>query len=84
MASQSQLFGLSHLKVTQKMRIAVQATGDAVQASTTTSQEKALEWAKKDNRRLLHVVYRVGDLDKTIRFVLLIRQISSTILVNKC
>ncbi|XP_078177460.1 putative lactoylglutathione lyase, chloroplastic isoform X1 [Carex rostrata] len=67
-ASQSQLFGIRHLKVTQKMRIAVQATGDAVQASTTTSQEEALEWAKKDNRRLLHVVYRVGDLDKTIRF----------------
>ncbi|GLT83292.1 hypothetical protein SLE2022_015890 [Rubroshorea leprosula] len=27
-----------------------------------------LEWPKKDNRRLLHVVYRVGDLDRTIKF----------------
>nr|ACJ84843.1 unknown [Medicago truncatula]AFK39920.1 unknown [Medicago truncatula] len=27
-----------------------------------------LEWPKKDNRRLLHVVYRVGDLERTIKF----------------
>ncbi|XP_022142112.1 putative lactoylglutathione lyase [Momordica charantia] len=27
-----------------------------------------LEWAKKDKRRFLHVVYRVGDLDRTIKF----------------
>nr|TKW24929.1 hypothetical protein SEVIR_3G082800v2 [Setaria viridis] len=27
-----------------------------------------MEWVKKDRRRLLHVVYRVGDLDKTIKF----------------
>ncbi|AEE28796.1 glyoxalase/bleomycin resistance protein/dioxygenase superfamily protein [Arabidopsis thaliana] len=27
-----------------------------------------LEWPKKDNRRFLHVVYRVGDLDRTIEF----------------
>ncbi|TKY54002.1 putative lactoylglutathione lyase [Spatholobus suberectus] len=27
-----------------------------------------LEWPKKDKRRLLHVVYRVGDLDRTIKF----------------
>ncbi|WVZ15945.1 hypothetical protein V8G54_013511 [Vigna mungo] len=26
-----------------------------------------LEWPKKDNRRMLHVVYRVGDLDRTIK-----------------
>jgi lactoylglutathione lyase len=30
-------------------------------------QEEALEWVKKDRRRMLHVVYRVGDLDKTIK-----------------
>jgi lactoylglutathione lyase len=29
-----------------------------------------LEWLKKDKRRLLHVVYRVGDLDRTIKYVL--------------
>ncbi|KAH0916536.1 hypothetical protein HID58_030982 [Brassica napus] len=27
-----------------------------------------LEWPKKDKRRFLHVVYRVGDLDRTIQF----------------
>lgn len=26
------------------------------------------DWPKKDNRRFLHVVYRVGDLDRTIKF----------------
>ncbi|RLN30934.1 putative lactoylglutathione lyase, chloroplastic [Panicum miliaceum] len=35
---------------------------------TAVSQEEAMEWVKKDRRRLLHVVYRVGDLDKTIKF----------------
>lgn len=30
-----------------------------------------LEWPKKDNRRFLHVVYRVGDLDRTIAYVFL-------------
>lgn len=28
-----------------------------------------LDWPKKDNRRFLHVVYRVGDLDRTIQYV---------------
>lgn len=28
-----------------------------------------LEWPKKDKRRFLHVVYRVGDLDRTIKYV---------------
>ncbi|KAL6197913.1 hypothetical protein ACLB2K_027705 [Fragaria x ananassa] len=27
-----------------------------------------LEWPKKDKRRLLHAVYRVGDLERTIKF----------------
>jgi lactoylglutathione lyase len=49
-------------------RVIVQANGDAVQSSTITSQDEVLEWGKMDNRRLLHVVYRVGDLDKTIRY----------------
>uniref|UniRef100_A0A2P2JJD0 Lactoylglutathione lyase n=1 Tax=Rhizophora mucronata TaxID=61149 RepID=A0A2P2JJD0_RHIMU len=37
------------------------------QSSTTTDQDNSLEWVKKDNRRMLHVVYRVGDLDRTIK-----------------
>ncbi|KAJ4781885.1 Lactoylglutathione lyase [Rhynchospora pubera] len=65
----SQSFGIKLSKGTQnRSRNIVQANGDAVQSSTTTSQAEALEWVKQDNRRLLHVVYRVGDLDKTIRF----------------
>ena len=38
-------------------------------ASTETAPhdvETALQFAKDDKRRMLHVVYRVGDLDKTI------------------
>ncbi|XP_042519668.1 lactoylglutathione lyase GLX1 [Macadamia integrifolia] len=30
--------------------------------------ENVLEWAKNDKRRFLHAVYRVGDLDRTIKF----------------
>uniref|UniRef100_A0A0D9VEU5 lactoylglutathione lyase n=1 Tax=Leersia perrieri TaxID=77586 RepID=A0A0D9VEU5_9ORYZ len=47
---------------------------DAAQAATAAaaaafgSKEEAFAWAKSDNRRMLHVVYRVGDLDKTIKF----------------
>ncbi|KAG2657811.1 hypothetical protein PVAP13_1KG169300 [Panicum virgatum] len=37
-------------------------------AATFSSTDDALAWAKKDNRRRLHVVYRVGYLDKTIKF----------------
>ncbi|KAJ1690836.1 hypothetical protein LUZ63_014991 [Rhynchospora breviuscula] len=65
----SQSFSLKLSKGTQnRSRNLVQANGDAVESSTTTSQAEALEWVKQDNHRLLHVVYRVGDLDKTIRF----------------
>ncbi|OMO91048.1 hypothetical protein COLO4_18658 [Corchorus olitorius] len=31
-------------------------------------EQDALDWVKNDKRRMLHVVYRVGDLDKTIKF----------------
>ncbi|KAK1367782.1 Lactoylglutathione lyase [Heracleum sosnowskyi] len=34
----------------------------------TVADEKLLDWIKNDKRRMLHVVYRVGDLDKTIKF----------------
>lgn len=32
------------------------------------SAKNSLEWVKNDNRRLLHAVYRVGDLDRTIKY----------------
>lgn len=45
------------------------SAGNAAQASTSAAHESALEWVKKDKRRMLHVVYRVGDLDRTIKCV---------------
>ncbi|TKY44595.1 lactoylglutathione lyase, chloroplast [Spatholobus suberectus] len=41
------------------------ASGNMFPAAT---QENVLDWVKHDKRRMLHVVYRVGDLDKTIKF----------------
>jgi hypothetical protein len=37
--------------------------------SQSVTQENALDWVKQDKRRMLHVVYRVGDLDKSIKYV---------------
>lgn len=37
--------------------------------STAATQENVLDWVKHDKRRMLHVVYRVGDLDKSIKYV---------------
>lgn len=48
----------------------VAAAGNMAQGSTIASQENSLEWVKKDKRRMLHVVYRVGDLDRTIKYVM--------------
>ncbi|KAJ1377574.1 Vicinal oxygen chelate [Sesbania bispinosa] len=31
-------------------------------------EQNLFDWLKNDNRRFLHVVYRVGDLEKTIKF----------------
>ena len=45
------------------------ASADAAQAATFATTDEAFSWAKKDNRRLLHVVYRVGDIDKTIKYI---------------
>ncbi|KAG9439231.1 hypothetical protein H6P81_019396 [Aristolochia fimbriata] len=36
--------------------------------ASATEAENVLEWAQKDKRRMLHAVYRVGDLDRTIKF----------------
>jgi hypothetical protein len=40
----------------------------AAASETATTQNNILEWVKKDTRRLLHVVYRVADLEKTIKY----------------
>ncbi|KAL1328894.1 hypothetical protein AAHE18_12G001700 [Arachis hypogaea] len=59
--SQSLLFGVKGLEL---FRVA-----EANAAENLIQPEQNLfEWVKNDNRRFLHVVYRVGDLDKTIKF----------------
>ncbi|KAK1285870.1 putative lactoylglutathione lyase, chloroplast [Acorus calamus] len=67
---QAHLFGIKTPKMLRTDGNAIEAAtgGSMAQASTAVTQEGALEWVKKDNRRLLHVVYRVGDMDKTIKF----------------
>ncbi|CAH8383108.1 unnamed protein product [Eruca vesicaria subsp. sativa] len=45
--------------------LGVTDSGNTAQATT---QDDLLKWVKDDNRRMLHVVYRVGDLDRTIKF----------------
>ena len=64
------MFGVKNSKLVgaQVSSTVTVAAGNMAQASTTTSQEDVLEWAKKDRRRLLHVVYRVGDMEKTIKY----------------
>lgn len=37
-------------------------------AACGAANAELLEFPKKDKRRFLHVVYRVGDLDKTIKY----------------
>ncbi|GAB4839064.1 hypothetical protein Ancab_028593 [Ancistrocladus abbreviatus] len=65
-----QCFGLkaSNLLRGERNGAAVVAAGNLAQTSTSATQEDVLEWVKKDNRRMLHVVYCVGDLDRTIKF----------------
>lgn len=64
----SQSFGVRAFKLLRKgNNIGVSASGNMAQASTTT-EENILEFAKQDKRRMLHVVYRVGDIDRTIKF----------------
>ncbi|KAJ4839878.1 hypothetical protein Tsubulata_003184 [Turnera subulata] len=68
---QSHFFGLKASKLwrgeSRSHRMMV-AAGNTTQATTFVSEESALEWVKSDKRRLLHVVYRVGDLERTIKF----------------
>lgn len=38
------------------------------EASAVAPNAELLDWPKKDKRRFLHAVYRVGDLDRTIEY----------------
>lgn len=72
MLPQLQLFGpkTSKLVKAEGHIRPVSAAGNVTQSSTASRKESVLEWVKTDNRRMLHVVYRVGDLDKTIKYIL--------------
>lgn len=37
-------------------------------AASVVPIAELLEWPKKDKRRFLHAVYRVGDLERTIKY----------------
>ncbi|KAA3490094.1 Glyoxalase I [Gossypium australe] len=61
-------FKASELLNAERSRVGMPLIRNVVQASTVATQETAVEFVKKDKRRMLHVVYRVGDLDRTIKF----------------
>ncbi|KAL5786236.1 hypothetical protein ACOSQ2_008628 [Xanthoceras sorbifolium] len=67
---QSQLFGGKASKLLRAEGNVIEAStsGNMAPTSTTVAEQNVLEWVKNDKRRMLHVVYRVGDLDKTIKF----------------
>ncbi|XP_066353774.1 lactoylglutathione lyase [Miscanthus floridulus] len=44
------------------------ATGSAASKPAEVPAETVLDWHKQDNKRMLHAVYRVGDLDRTIKY----------------
>ncbi|KAJ8528277.1 hypothetical protein K7X08_021969 [Anisodus acutangulus] len=69
-APQLQSFSLKATKLLREKggSLPISATGNMAHASTAATQENVLEWVKQDKRRMLHVVYRVGDLDRTIKF----------------
>lgn len=68
---QSQLFGSHKLLRRSVNCLGVAESGKPAQASTATAQDDLLTWVKNDKRRMLHVVYRVGDLDRTIKYITL-------------
>lgn len=67
---QPHLVGTKESKLSSLERNILDAgtVGNVAQAMPAVIEENAAEWTKNDKRRLLHVVYRVGDLDKTIKF----------------
>ncbi|KAK4853962.1 hypothetical protein QYF36_016940 [Acer negundo] len=67
---QSQLFGgkASKLLRAEGNIIEASTSGNMEPTSTAVAEQSVLEWVKNDKRRMLHVVYRVGDLEKTIKF----------------
>ncbi|XP_030947377.1 probable lactoylglutathione lyase, chloroplastic isoform X2 [Quercus lobata] len=67
---QSQLFNAeaSKLFAAEENTTKVATAGNITRESTSFTEVDAMDWVKNDNRRVLHFVYNVGDLDKTIKF----------------
>lgn len=70
--SQFHNFGLKASRLLRQdgYPVRAMASGDVSQSVAAASPENVLEWVKQDKRRMLHVVYRVGDLDRTIKYAL--------------
>ena len=57
------------MRVSEEQRYIVYWFDMAEASKAAAPNAELLEWAKKDKRRMLHVVYRVGDLERTIKYV---------------
>ena len=49
--------------------VCLSVPGMATGSEATKPAEAVLEWNKQDNKRMLHAVYRVGNLERTIKYV---------------
>lgn len=65
---QSELLGGKTLKLFRMEGNMLEAGTAGNMAQAAVSEGNVLEWAKTDKRRMLHVVYRVGNLDKTMKY----------------
>lgn len=63
---QSQLFAAEGAKLLRAEENSIE--GSTGNTATAFKEQDALNWVKNDKRRMLHVVYRVGDLEKTIKY----------------
>lgn len=65
---QSQFLGAGGSKLFEENTTESSMSGNIASANAAVADESALEWTKYDKRRMLHVVYRVGDMDRTIKY----------------
>ncbi|XP_048133409.1 probable lactoylglutathione lyase, chloroplastic isoform X3 [Rhodamnia argentea] len=67
---QSQVLGVKASELLRPAESTVETNNvrNVAAMNSNLTEDSALQWAKKDKRKMLHVVYRVGDLDKTIKF----------------
>ncbi|XP_039041963.1 probable lactoylglutathione lyase, chloroplastic [Hibiscus syriacus] len=66
-SAQSQVLGANAAKLFGAGRNSIEDS-KSENVATAFNEQDALNWVKNDNRRMLHVIYRVGDLEKTIKF----------------